>query len=809
MPTPMPVFNPTSSHTSSYISSSAFGSVSHFMQAQGGPGMPYPINGTGNGLANSHGIMPTSNDRCRPPHPIVCFGFGGRMAVMFPKPITRLNRLSNGDSAQSPLSPTPAELLDGSGSPMKKGSIKLFSLSELIASSRYYRTLAQFPGPLLKKGNQENVTAYVGEKARDAEQLSIQLGLTRNADDNSIYEGDRILWEIMAILVKHFAVISAGRQSAYSTAATGGGPFGEIFSLLRIESESSQDGWVNGDKAYPNIFIRSSYTEEETQRAGAEFQRLLLCGERRDAVRVATENGLWADAMLLASHMDNDTYKDVVTKFAQVSFATGSPLKSLYYLFASQAPELFKPILDNTAEHGPYKTTGGLLERWKENLAMALSNPTSDSQKFILQLGDLLWMKRSMVSAAHVCYLLANQNVESTETQGARLVLIGGNHHLANSRLPSAASFVSGTRTWITLESIQLTEIYEFARRGVNKQFFLPQLLPFKLLYAMQLADIGKTADAKSYIDSISELMKNLSKNSNSILTNPFFAGHFEDFSRRINSHLSSFPSSKGGTGSSAGGVTQALTGGLKGLFGLVDKGLSSVLGSAAAPIANATLATTSIAASSSASNLLAGDIPKPVHTRSQSTGGYPGTQPSANFAGQQSWTAAPDRPPYSLSANNTPQPLHSDIPANDYPYTAGSSYANQPMAGVTNVTAAAAEAVKARSSAWVSGLVGGLKKALSVASDATGAKTAETAETEKGFYYDKVKGVWVVEGQETEAEEDSKPPPAPLAPPPVSETVAPPTQFQYARTSVRSRYVDTLNPGATATFSNGIPPQS
>ena len=51
---------------------------------------------------------------------------------------------------------------------------------------------------------------------------------------------------------------------------------------------------------------------EEQRAASARLETLLLAGERDAACAHAMASGLWADALLLSSHMDADTWRAVM-----------------------------------------------------------------------------------------------------------------------------------------------------------------------------------------------------------------------------------------------------------------------------------------------------------------------------------------------------------------------------------------------------------------------------------------------------------------------------------------------------------------
>lgn len=86
-----------------------------------------------------------------------------------------------------------------------------------------------------------------------------------------------------------------------------------------------------------------------------KIQDFLLRGDRRAACHYASDEKLWAHAMVIASSIDKDTWKEVVTEFVRTELTTNrhvssvaeesratpngrEPLRVAYSLFAGQGP---------------------------------------------------------------------------------------------------------------------------------------------------------------------------------------------------------------------------------------------------------------------------------------------------------------------------------------------------------------------------------------------------------------------------------------------------------------------------------------
>ena len=117
--------------------------------------------------------------------------------------------------------------------------------------------------------------------------------------------------------------------------------------------------------------------------AAAELEGLLIRGRREAACEHAMAHGMWADALLLSSHMDADTWRMVMSRFATHTYSPGSPLRTLYSLFADSGDRIFDGWQ-------PASSTPDGLGKWRRNLAMMLANPLVGDTEVIASLGDQL-----------------------------------------------------------------------------------------------------------------------------------------------------------------------------------------------------------------------------------------------------------------------------------------------------------------------------------------------------------------------------------------------------------------------------------
>jgi hypothetical protein len=107
-----------------------------------------------------------------------------------------------------------------------------------------------------------------------------------------------------------------------------------------------------------------------------------------------------------------------------------------------------------------------------------------------LSLGD--------VAPAHICYMVCGCPVACPHRPDSRLTLLGCDVTPADLNL----------RTDLSVIALERTEAYEWSKRRGNRNAVLPSLQPFKLMYAMLLADYGFEKAAIAYAQNIVECME-------------------------------------------------------------------------------------------------------------------------------------------------------------------------------------------------------------------------------------------------------------------------------------------------------------
>lgn len=224
-------------------------------------------------------------------------------------------------------------------------------------------------------------------------------------------------------------------------------------------------------------------------------EKLLLWGRREEAVQEALRSKNFAMALLVASMCDRATFQEATKQFADDILSTGSPLHTLAMLFSGQ----LQPPADGSLERNGTKSSiwddssPNLHHTWRQHLAAIISNRTLGWDRIVLSLGDQL-LDSGCTQAAHFCFMVCGCPVTSLLHPSSRISLVGCDH-----LVPMDAALM----TLEGVSSYERTEAYEWAKRRGNPNAAIPSLQPFKLMYAMLLADIGFEKHAQMYVRSI------------------------------------------------------------------------------------------------------------------------------------------------------------------------------------------------------------------------------------------------------------------------------------------------------------------
>jgi hypothetical protein len=218
------------------------------------------------------------------------------------------------------------------------------------------------------------------------------------------------------------------------------------------------------------------------------IQKKLVVGEREEAIDEAIASGEFAMALLVGAMCSREKYQYASRQYAEKVLIPGSPLHTVAMLYTGQ---LMPPESgSNTSFWGGNSVE--LCRTWRTHLAAIICNRTTGWDRIVLSLGDRL-LDLGETHAAHFCYMVCGCPVASPLRPDARLTLLGCNLVPADVTLNTVGS----------IEAYTYTEAYEWAKRCGNPNAAIQSLQPFKLRYAMLLADLGYEEAARRYIQSI------------------------------------------------------------------------------------------------------------------------------------------------------------------------------------------------------------------------------------------------------------------------------------------------------------------
>ncbi|XP_072966572.1 protein transport protein SEC16A homolog [Typha angustifolia] len=423
----------------------------------------------------------------RPAHALVAFGFCGKLIVMKNANSFSTNFGNQGTSGGTVSILTLAEIF------MDKNDA---SIVTNYGASHYFHALCQqsFPGPLVG-GNAatKDINRWVDERIMNCES---------SCTDIRKGESLRLLLSLLKILCQHYGKLRSPFGTNLSQEETDG-PETAVTKLFASAKGSDARSREYGSLSH---CMQNLPSEDQIRATAIEVQNLLVSGRRKEALQYAQEGQLWGPALVLAAQLGDKFYVDTVKKMAYRQYISGSPLRTLCLLIAGQPADVFSVDSSTNSSYDAANASKqpigiqpcGMLDGWEENLAIITANRTKDDELVMIHLGDCLWKERAEVTAAHICYLVAEANFESY-SESSRLCLIGADHW----KCP---------RTFASPEAIQRTELYEYSKVLGNSQYNLLQFQPYKLIYAYMLAEVGKLADSLRYCQASLKLLKSSSR---------------------------------------------------------------------------------------------------------------------------------------------------------------------------------------------------------------------------------------------------------------------------------------------------------
>jgi len=209
------------------------------------------------------------------------------------------------------------------------------------------------------------------------------------------------------------------------------------------------------------------------------LRMLLLSGRKKKALEFACAKGMWGHALMLASRMDDQSRNYVVNRFT-ASLPSVDPLSTFYTLLLGRTPASVKQ--EGLPRAGD----------WRPHLAIILANKTSKlDNEAIVSLGDSL-SAAGKISAAHLCYYLADMHFGTYGDCSLRYSLLGVNQA------------VNKVGWYPSPHQLRKMEVLEYAMGLSRMDFAFPSFQLFKLLHVLKLTELGFVHNAVKYCEQIS-----------------------------------------------------------------------------------------------------------------------------------------------------------------------------------------------------------------------------------------------------------------------------------------------------------------
>lgn len=450
--------------------------------------------------------------------PIFTWRLGGTVTTMFP---VRTNRFSS-DLHNTMIKCSP-------------GEVKTRPLKDVLAPPEH---IEKFPGPMwtgsksANKAKKKEAMTYMDSRIEGFEKQLLEI---YDPNEARMAQEKCMLWKIVRILVENDGAVEG--TSEIDTAVRK-----VLIPEIAQTVPGENTGFVPMDMSAISA-LRPANAETVDAEALEEFRTKLLSGDREAAVWYAADKRLWAHALLIASTAaGKDLWKRVLEEFIKTEVKTlGEGFESMAMLYATLAGnweesinELVPlsartgvPMLSSTKEQ---RSVEERLTKWRESLALILSNRSPGDQTSILALGRLL-AGYGWTAAAHICFIFARKSP-----------LGGGGAFFGGPEDPMTDFCLLGTehrnksQLGRDLDSIILSEIYELAvslaPHASTATPVFPHLQMWKIHHAMILAENGNKTAAQKYCDAVAAAVKAWNK------PNPYFDQKFgrvlEDFTKRL-----------------------------------------------------------------------------------------------------------------------------------------------------------------------------------------------------------------------------------------------------------------------------------
>lgn len=259
---------------------------------------------------------------------------------------------------------------------------------------------------------------------------------------------------------------------------------------------------------------------ENRARAASQVERLLCSGKREESLVVARNAGLWSLAFVISASLNQKAYMKTMSDFARESLLDGTATQTLCLSMAENDQELIQ--LSTTAEgvRNWKKTVSVLLER------LSSSKAPAREMQVIENIGNALLLHRQDFAAAHICFLICGK-IKSLALGEGNVGMLGADSAIPSGRPSSFGSMIP----------IMQSLVYEAVYHVQHRQHF-PHLLPFRLVVAHNLVNIGKVDVARQHCEAIITSVRNILEKTNPREASKYFTPPFLSSLESLDSRL-------------------------------------------------------------------------------------------------------------------------------------------------------------------------------------------------------------------------------------------------------------------------------
>nr|ODN97742.1 hypothetical protein L204_03165 [Cryptococcus depauperatus CBS 7855] len=416
--------------------------------------------------------------------PIAVFGFGGTLITAFP------GVADFGDFAKS------HSRIPSYGYASGRGQLWIRQISDIVSPTALKLDQSIFPGPLLndpsipkgsfgEKKKKEAVVEYLKTKADEIEKGLPYLKSSGNRARRE-EEGKLVLIKLLEGLILGEGKI-AGKQAlspqaqeAVRLALSNPFPSTAITAPISLSSKAELSTSLNSVTASSTAIKTANPTQLQ------HLSTLLAQGYKHKAAQYAVDQQLWSHALVISSAMDSEFRREIIQKFTAAELDGNDEgtagMKAAYILIGGMNTLSLDELISaaNISENVSN-------DQWREVVAAVLYHAKPNETSCLNDLGDRL-LKIGLINAARVCFLLSPISPFHDPTSAAyeRRIMLLQDHQ--------------------DEETIIFTEIAEYARslitvpKGQEQLCVgLPQLLPYKLVRAWMLAELGEIELAQRY----------------------------------------------------------------------------------------------------------------------------------------------------------------------------------------------------------------------------------------------------------------------------------------------------------------------